>query len=155
MRSMSFPPSSLRSRSPPTLKLTAQARARARQAAADKAAGGCQDGDIEPEFTSPVHILSLLDQSRQPVQPQHTSPSLSRGRPIIVGTEWYKSPVASKLAAFTELAKAAEAPALAQCVKTKWKPTPNSTPNGSYARRRIFDKNAASLPPARSITDLP
>ena len=170
MRSISFAASSLRSRSPPTLKLIAQARAKARQTAADKAAGGsgqwgeapcrspscCQRGDIEPGSASPVRILSSLDQGRQPARPQHTSPSLSCGRPVIVGTEWYKSPVAGKLAAFTELANgAAETPALAQCVKTKWKPTPNSAPDGSYARRRQFDRNAPGLPPARSITDLP
>jgi hypothetical protein len=156
MRSKSFAASSLRSRSPPTLRLTAQARAKARQAAADKVAGDCQHGDIEPSSASPVRILSsTLDQGRQPFRPQHTSPSLSCFRPVIVGTEWYKSPVASKLAAFTELARAAETPVLAQCVKTKWKPTPNSAPDGSYARRRTFDRNAAGLPPARSITDLP
>ena len=172
MRSISFGASSLRSCSPPTLKLMAQARAKARQTAADKAAGGagqcgevpcrspscCQRDDFEPGSASPVRILSSLDQGRQPVRPQHTSPSLSCGHPVIVGTEWYKSPVAGKLAAFTELAngaKAAETPASAQCVKTKWKPTPNSAPDGSYARRRQFDRNAPGLPPARSITDLP
>ena len=138
------------------------------------AAAGCRDGDAEPLLAnmnsdnaepgsdSPVSsILSSLDQglALQPVQPQHTSPSLSCARnafrPVIVGSEWYKSPVASKLAAFTELAKGAEPPALVQCVKTKWKPTPNSAPDGSYARRRLFDRNAAGLPPVRAISDLP
>ena len=141
-RSISFAATSLRSPSPPTLKRNALARAC--QAAAGKmAAAGCRDGDAEP----------LL--GRQPVRPQHTSPSLSCSRPVIVGSEWYKSPVASKLAAFTELAKGAEPPVLVQCVKTKWTPTPNSAPDGSYARRRLFDRNAAGLPPVRAISDLP
>ena len=140
-RSISFAATSLRSPSPPTLRRNALARAR--QAAAGKVAAG-RDGDVEPLILGP-----------HPVRPQHTSPSLSCARPVIVGTEWYKSPVAGKLAAFTELAKRAEAPALVQCVKTKWKPTPNSAPDGSYARRRLFDRNAAGLPPVRNISDLP
>ena len=32
---------------------------------------------------------------------------------------------------------------------------PNSAPDGSYARRRLFDRNAAGLPPVRAISDLP
>ena len=61
--------------------------------------------------------------------------------------------VGAKLAAFTKLGTdVIEAPPLTH-MSHKWKPRGDVF--GSYARRRIFDRNAADLPPTRSITELP
>lgn len=73
------------------------------------------------------------------------------------------APVGTKLAAFASIGKPVEAPALTHIDLSakggrKWKPVATSETIGKYAappRRRVFDKNAAGLPAARSVTDLP
>ena len=64
------------------------------------------------------------------------------------------APVGAKLAAFTSIGKPAEKLAIVHG-KATFKAQPTSATIGSYARRRVFDKNASGLPAVRSVADLP
>ena len=85
-------------------------------------------------------------------KPEVTSPrSVSPEAPVLRPARGAQ--VDAKLAALTMLEKAATDTPQLNVKKQVWRP--RNDVFGSYVRKLTFDKNAAGLPPPRSIADLP
>ena len=106
---------------------------------------------------APLHLCDVCATARRRVK-RHLS--VSDANPYAMSDRRSRSeslstaPVGTKLAAFASIGKPAEKPALTH-IQSKWKPVATAATIGNYARRRAFDKNAAGLPAARSVTELP
>ena len=95
----------------------------------------------------------------QAAGPKTASPKTIRPKPEVTSPEAPAlrpargAQVDAKLAALTMLEKAATDTPQLNVKKQVWRPRNDIF--GSYVRKLTFDKNAAGLPPPRSIADLP